>query len=319
MTTGTKSFEEQLPHTLLETDLGFLGLKRRGKVRDTYLAGKELAIVTTDRISAFDHILGTVPFKGEILSRTTAFWFEKTKNEVPNHVLAQPDPNVLIGRACQPMPIEFVVRGYLTGSLWRDYQAGKGGRDYGLTLPAGMRKDQRFERAIITPTTKADVGHDEAISKEEILARGMMEKRWLDLAYERTLKLFELGQRWAATRGLILVDTKYEFGLYEGELLVIDEIHTMDSSRYWESSEYEARFGEGADQKMLDKENVRQWLIKERGYSGDGAPPALPDDVRVGTAQIYAHAYERITGERFVPKAEDVGARIVRNMQARAR
>jgi phosphoribosylaminoimidazole-succinocarboxamide synthase len=305
-----KAYRDQLPHTLAQTDLKGLGTRRQGKVRDTYVKGDRIFIVTTDRISAFDHVLGTVPFKGEILNRTAAFWFEKTKDVVPNHVVAVPDPNVLVGRACKALPVEFVVRGYLTGSLWRDYQDGKAGTGYGLTLPTGMKKDERFAQAIITPTTKAEVGHDEAISYRQIVDRGLVSKQVLDLAYERTLALFARGQEWARSRGLILVDTKYEFGLAGDELLVIDEIHTMDSSRYWEADEYETRYAQGGEQKMLDKENVRQWLIKERGFKGEGTPPALTDEVRIDTARIYAKAFERITGQSFEAGPGEVAGRI---------
>jgi phosphoribosylaminoimidazole-succinocarboxamide synthase len=311
-------FREQLAHTLTQTNLAGLGQRRQGKVRDTYLQGDRLYIVTTDRISAFDHVLGTVPFKGEILTRTTAFWFEKTRDVVPNHVLEVPDPNVLVARACRPLPVEFVVRGYLTGSLWRDYQAGKGGAAYGLELPRGMRRDERFPVPIITPTTKAEQGqHDEPISPERIVVEGLVPAGLLDRAFDYARALFERGQQWAATRGLILVDTKYEFGLADGELLVIDEIHTMDSSRFWEAAEYQARFERGEEQRMLDKENVRQWLVRERGFSGEGVPPPLTDEVRIDAARIYANAYERLTGEAFPPRVGDVHARIEAALRAR--
>lgn len=232
-------------------------------------------------------------------------------------MIAVPDPNVLVARACQPLPVEFVVRGYLTGSLWRDYQAGRGAEAYGLALPRGLRKDQRFDIPLITPTTKAEQGqHDAPISRTEIIARGMVPEPLLELAYARSLALFERGQQWAARRGLILVDTKYEFGLAGGELLVIDEIHTMDSSRFWEAEGYAERFERGLDQRMLDKENVRQWLLRERGYSGEGAPPTLPDEVRVETAEVYVRAFERITGQAFVSAVGDVAGRIARNLEA---
>lgn len=305
-----EAFYQQLPLTLKETRLDGLGTRRQGKVRDTYLADDRLTIVTTDRISAFDRVLGTVPFKGEILNRTTAFWFEKTGHRVKNHLISMPDPNVLECRACRPLPVEMVVRGYLTGSLWRDYQAGKGAKAYGIELAQGMRKDEAFKAPILTPTTKAEVGHDEAISFDEIVRQGLVSKGLLEQAYEKSFALFELGQAWAARQGLILVDTKYEFGVCGDELLVIDEIHTMDSSRYWEASEYAPRFEKGDEQRMLDKENVRQWLIKERGYMGDGEAPELTPDVRVSTAEIYARAYERITGDTFRPVVGDVAARV---------
>ncbi|MFN7135098.1 MAG: phosphoribosylaminoimidazolesuccinocarboxamide synthase [Myxococcales bacterium] len=309
-------FRQQLAFTLGDTRLQGLGQLYRGKVRDTYRQGDRLVLVTSDRISAFDHVLGTVPFKGEILNRTAAFWFERTKDVAKSHLLQVPDPNVMVARACQPLPIELVVRGYLTGSLWRDYEAGRAGV-YGLPFPAGMKKDQRFEQPVITPTTKEAIGkHDEPVSRDEIIRRGLVPEPVLERAYAAALALFARGQQVAKERGLILVDTKYEFGLAGDELLVIDEIHTMDSSRYWELNEYDDRFARGVDQKMLDKENVRQWLIRERGFSGHGTPPPLPDEVRVDIARIYASAYERITGQTFAPEVGDVHARIERNLKA---
>lgn len=308
---------DQLSHTLVETRFPGLGERYRGKVRDTYRSGDVLLLVTTDRISAFDHVLGTVPFKGEILNRTTAFWLEKTRDVAKSALLDVPDPNVMVAKATRPLPIEMVVRGYLTGSLWRDYQGNRAGA-YGIDLPEGMKKDQRFERPVITPSTKAAIGlHDEPISRAEILRRGLCDARTFDAACEKALALFACGQDLALRRGLILVDTKYEFGIGGGELLLIDEVHTMDSSRYWEAGEYERRLCAGQDQKMLDKENVRQWLIRERGFSGQGTPPALPDEVRIDAARIYANAFERITGETIRTPAGDVHARIEGNLRRR--
>ena len=308
----------QLTFALDHFDLPALGQLYRGKVRDTYRKAERLVIVTTDRLSAFDHVLGTLPFKGEVLNRVAAFWFDKTKDVSKNHVLDVPDPNVMVVRACQALPVEFVIRGYLTGSLWRDTQQGAGAKAYGLALPEGLKKDQRFDSPIITPTTKAEIGeHDAPVSLAEIVRRGLVEKRVLDEACARAVALFARGQEWAKTRGLILVDTKYEFGLAGSELLLIDEIHTMDSSRFWEASEYQARFEKGEDQKMLDKENVRQWLIRERGFAGHGRPPALPDEVRVDAARIYIDAFERITGEAFRSQAGDPKARIEKALRAK--
>jgi phosphoribosylaminoimidazole-succinocarboxamide synthase len=276
-------------------------------------------MVTSDRISAFDHVLGTIPFKGELLNRVTLFWFEKTADLCANHVLDAPDPSVIVARACRPLPIEMVVRGYLTGSLWRDYQAGRGARAYGIDLPAGMRKDELFAAPILTPSTKAPKGeHDLPISPAEIVARGLVEQRLYDEAAERTLALFLRGQELARSRGLIMVDTKYEFGLDDaGKLTLIDEVHSPDSSRYWVASGYEARFTRGEDQEMLDKENVRQWLIRERGYMGDGPPPTLPDEVRVMLARRYADLVERITGERPPLQPGDVRARMERALRGK--
>ncbi len=313
---NTSALHAQLPHTLREVRLPSLGAHYHGKVRDTYRQGDRLILVTTDRLSAFDHVLTTIPFKGEVLNRLAAFWFERTKHVVPNHVLDVPDPNVTVARACQPFAIEMVVRGYLTGSLWRDYQKGTH-TAYGLPFPAGLRKDEAFPTPIITPSTKAQYGkHDEPISEVEILARGLASSRdWARLT-EAALGLFAEGQKWARTRGLILVDTKYEFGKVGDELYVIDEIHTPDSSRYWVADEYEARFARGEDQRMLDKENIRQWLIREQGFSGHGTPPPIPDEVRVDLAGKYLAAYERITGAPLKLEPGDVHARIEKSLRA---
>ncbi len=305
----------QLPHTLRQIDLPALGELYRGKVRDNYSRGDRILMVTTDRVSAFDHVLGTIPFKGEVLSRLTAFWFEKVKDLAPTHVIDLPDPSVMVVKRAKPLPIEIVIRGYITGSLWRDYEAGKAGA-YGIVWPKGLRKDQRFDAPIITPSTKAEYGkHDEPISEQEILAKGLVAP---DLWREATAiahRLFERGQEWARSRGLILVDTKYEMGTVDGKLVVIDEIHTPDSSRYWVADGYEDRFARGVDQEMLDKENIRQWLIKEHGFSGHGSPPPLSDDVRVMLARKYIEVFERLTGETFVSDTGSVEDRIKRSLR----
>ncbi len=308
---------QQLPHTLRATDFSGLGEKYQGKVRDTYRQGDRLVLITTDRLSAFDHVLTTIPFKGETLNRLSNFWFEKTKGVAKNHVLDVPDPNVTVARACRPLPIEVVVRDYLTGSLWRDYQNGQHGV-YGVPIEPGMKRDQRFARPIVTPSTKAEYGkHDEPISEKELLARGLVGERDWHKAVETALALFAEAQRWAATRGLILVDTKYEFGKQGDELYVIDEIHTPDSSRYWLADEYPARFARGDEQRMMDKENIRQWLIKERGFQGHGAPPAIPDEVRVELAAKYLATFELLTGAPLELAAGDVHQRIGESLRAR--
>ena len=313
---NTSALHAQLPHTLKQTQLPSLGTRYQGKVRDTYRQGDRLFLVTTDRLSAFDHVLTTLPFKGQVLNELATFWFERTRHIVPNHVLEVPDPNVTVARACEPFAIELVVRGYLTGSLWRDYQKGTH-TAYGLPFPEGLRKDERFPEVLITPSTKARYGqHDEPISQAELLARGLASARdWARLT-EAAKALFAEGQRWAASRGLILVDTKYEFGKVGDELYVIDEIHTPDSSRYWVADEYEGRFAKGEDQRMLDKENIRQWLIRERSFLGQGTPPPIPDEVRVDLAEKYLAAYERITGTALKLEVGDVHARIEKNLRA---
>jgi len=306
---------EQLPHTLRGTDFPSLGQKYQGKVRDTYRQGEKLVLVTTDRLSAFDHVLTTIPFKGQALNQLANFWFEKTKHVVKNHVLDTPDPNVTVARRCEPFPLEVVIRGYLTGSLWRDYQKGTH-TAYGVPFPEGMKKDQKFERPVFTPSTKEQLGkHDEPISEAEILARGLCSKRDWERVTEAARGLFEVGQTWALSRGLILVDTKYEFGKVGDELYVIDEIHTMDSSRYWVAREYEQHFKAGEDQRMMDKENIRQWLIRERNFSGHGTPPQIPNDVRVDLAAKYLTAYERITGAELKLEPGDVHGRIEKNLR----
>jgi phosphoribosylaminoimidazole-succinocarboxamide synthase len=309
----------QLPNTLKETRFTGLGELQRGKVRDIYRrpGGQELVLITTDRLSAFDHVLTTIPFKGEVLNRLAAFWFGKTADIIQNHVLDVPDPNTLIARVCEPLMVEVVVRGYLTGSFWRDYQAGSASKDYGIPLPAGMKRDQRFEAPLITPSTKADVGkHDLPLSESTILA-GLVPRALWEQTRASALALFARGQEWARTRGLILVDTKYEFGLTNGKLMLIDEIHTPDSSRYWIADQYQRRFDAGEEQQMLDKENLRQWLIKERGFQGQGALPEIPPEVRVDLAQKYLVAYERITGTTFPGEVGPVAPRIERALRTK--
>ena len=314
---NTTALHAQLTHTLRQTDLPSLGTPYKGKVRDTYRKGDTLILVTSDRLSAFDHVLTTIPFKGEVLNRLAAFWFDRTKHIVPNHVLDVPDANVTVARACQPYSVEVVVRGYLTGSLWRDYQKGTH-TAYGVPFAEGLRKDSAFESPILTPSTKAEYGqHDEPISEAEILSRGLATPRDWARITEAARGLFQEGQKWARTRGLILVDTKYEFGKVGDELYVIDEMHTPDSSRYWVADEYESRFAKGEDQKMLDKENIRQWLIRERNFSGHGAVPAIPDDVRVDLATKYVAAYERITGTSLALTPGDVHSRIEEHLRAK--
>lgn len=308
----------QCAKTLDRTDFEALGPKYEGKVRDCYVKDGKRTIVVTDRISAFDRVLGTIPFKGQVLNQIAAFWFDRTREVAPNHVLAVPDPNVMIGRECTGVPIEFVVRGYLTGvtstSIWTTYA--KGERTYcGHRLPDGLRKHERLPRPLLTPTTKAEQGaHDELTSREELLARGVATADLYDRAEALVLRLFSEGQQWAEKQGLILVDTKYELGLdASGALVVIDEIHTPDSSRYWYLDTYERAMSEGKDPKAMDKEYVRRWLA-EQGYTGEGTPPALPDDVRCEAARRYVETFERITGTAFAPDTEAPLARIRRNL-----
>jgi phosphoribosylaminoimidazole-succinocarboxamide synthase len=325
----------QLPHTLRQLDLPGLGDLYRGKVRDNYSRDDQIVMITSDRISAFDHVLGTIPYKGEVLSRLTAFWFDKVKDIAPTHIVAVPDPSVMVVRKAKALPIEIVIRGYITGSLWRDYQAGKADA-YGIAWPKGLKKDQKFDEAIITPSTKEEYGkHDMPISEKEILQKGLVPAPIWQEATAVARRLFARGQEWAKSRGLILVDTKYEMGIVAeedgsagrrgeakaeqsmGKLVVIDEIHTPDSSRYWIADGYEDRFKKGEEQRMLDKENIRQWLIKEHNFSGHGTPPPLTDEVRCMLAKKYIEVFELLTGQAFQSDVGSVAARIEKNLRSK--
>ncbi|MBX7115691.1 MAG: phosphoribosylaminoimidazolesuccinocarboxamide synthase [Myxococcaceae bacterium] len=308
------ALSQQLPFTLQRTQFSALGERYEGKVRDTYALRDRLVLITTDRLSAFDHVLTTLPFKGDLLNQLAQFWFKKTAHVVKNHVLDVPDPCVTVARKAKPFAIEFVVRAYLTGSLWREYD--KGIDAYGLKLPPGMKRDQKFDKPILTPSTKAPKGqHDEPISVADVVKRQVMSQRDVDRATEAAMGLFAVGQQQAALQGLIFVDTKYEFGVVGDELLVIDEMHTPDSSRFWLAASYAERFAKGEPQAMLDKENLRQWLINERGFSGHGALPQIPDEVRVGLTQKYLDAYQQLTGSAFSLKVGSVEERLSQNLK----
>lgn len=310
----------QLAQTLAATDLPALGTKHEGKVRDSYVRGPERVLVATDRLSAFDVVIGTIPFKGQVLNQLAWYWFEETAGIAPNHVLRVPDPNVMVARECTPLRAELVVRAYLTGvtetSIWRAYE--RGARTFcGHALPEGMVKNQKLPAPLLTPSTKADKGdHDASVSREELIAMGHVSAEHFDRAAALAMALFAFGQERAAARGLILVDTKYEMGLSpEGELLVIDEIHTPDSSRYWYADDYEARLAAGKEPRSLDKEYVRRWLAEEAGYRGEGPPPPLPDEVRMEAARRYIANYELITGKAFAPDTAAPARRIAENLR----
>ncbi len=309
---------EQCERTLGETHLEGLGELETGKVRDNYVAGERRVIVVSDRVSCFDVVVGTLPFKGQVLNQVAAFWFEKTRDIAPNHLLEVPDPVVSIVQECRPLPVEFVYRGYLTGSsptsIWTAYERGE--RSYcGHTLPEGLGKHEPLPEPLLTPTTKAEKGqHDELISREGAIAQGLISEAHYDAAAALGARLFAEGQRWAESRGLILVDTKYEIGLDDaGELVVIDEIHTPDSSRYWYRDRYERALSEGRDPEALDKEYVRRWLV-EQGWRGEGPPPELTLDVRCEAARRYIEAYEQVSGRDFEPDTEAPEPRIRRNL-----
>jgi phosphoribosylaminoimidazole-succinocarboxamide synthase len=307
-----------LEKTLEATALAGLGTRHEGKVRDSYVGHGRRIIVTTDRLSAFDRVLTTLPFKGQVLNRCAAFWFEKTKSLVPNHVVAVPDPAAMVVTECALIPVEMVLRAFLTGStstsIWVRYE--KGERTYcGHALPDGLRKHQRLERPLITPTTKAGAGaHDMLASREELIAMGACDARTFDAMAELAAALFRAGTEHCAQNGLLLVDTKYEFGrTKDGTIVAIDEVHTPDSSRFWVADTYAQRLAEGGDPDALDKEYVRRWYAA-RGFRGDGEPPAIPDDVRIEAARRYIDACERITGTAFVPDLEEPEDRLRRNL-----
>jgi phosphoribosylaminoimidazole-succinocarboxamide synthase len=290
-------------HNCLD-DTSFLGLpnRKKGKVRDTYDLGDSLMLVTTDRQSAFDRVLASIPFKGAVLNKVSGFWFGNTTHIVPNQVIAIPDPNVTIAKKCMVFPIEFVVRGYLTGSTdtsaWTQYA--KGARSIcGNDLPDGMVKNQKFDRPILTPTTKADA-HDESISADEIVTRGIIDEQTWNRLVKIVFDLFTYGSEIAAKNGLILVDTKYELGKdADGNILLIDEVHTPDSSRYWLKESYESRIAAGKEPENIDKEFLRLWFREHCDPYKDAVLPKAPDDLVIELAARYIRLYEMITGRNF--------------------
>jgi len=297
------AIREQIDRTLPSTNLPELGERYQGKVRDTYQQDGRLILITTDRISAFDHVLPqTIPFKGQVLNQTAAYFFDATADLVPNHVVEVPDPNVTVAQACDPIPIEFVVRGYLAGHAWREYD--RGARTLcGHDLPEGLRESAPLPAPIVTPTTKAQSGHDQDVTREEAIATTELTAAEYDQLVEWALALFDRGTEMAAEQGLLLVDTKYEFGRTpEGDFVLIDEVHTPDSSRYYYRDGYEERLERNEPQEQLSKEFVREWLM-DHGFQGrDGEEiPDMPPDFRVTVASRYIELYERVTGESFDP------------------
>ena len=305
---------------LVNTDFHFEGQKNvyHGKVRDVYnINDEKLVMVATDRISAFDVVLPEgIPFKGQILNQIASKFLDLTSDIVPNWKLSTPDPMVTVGTKCEPFPVEMIIRGYLTGSSWRSYKAGA--REIcGVKIPEGMKEHQKFPQPVITPTTKAAEGHDEDISKEEIIKRGLISAEDYAQIEEITYKLFQRGTEVAAKRGLILVDTKYEFGKKDGKIILIDEIHTPDSSRYFYSEGYQERFSKGEPQRQLSKEFVREWLMANgfQGKEGQKVPEMTPEIVN-GISERYIELYEHITGEKFVKEtSEDLAKRIEENVK----
>jgi phosphoribosylaminoimidazole-succinocarboxamide synthase len=294
----------------------------RGKVRDVVLGGKHILLVASDRISAFDRVLASVPCKGEALTRIAEFWFERTADIVPNHLVAGPrllrgTARATLARRAEMLPVEVVVRGYLAGSAWRDYAAGR--PVSGIRLPEGLARNEKFPVPIVTPSTKEAAGHDRPISGAEIVAGGLVEAGLWREVEKAALALFRRGQEIVSEVGLILVDAKYEFGLVDGKLVVADEMHTPDCARFWHAESYEEKLYAGAEQRELDKEPFRRWLL-ERGFSGEGTPPAIPDEVLVETSLRYVRAYELITGgflEPFAPEPESEAEAIARIVRER--
>src|SRR5260221_5688084 len=308
-----------LPKVLEKIEIPHLGKKQSGKVRDFYVGKEERVMVTTDRQSAFDVVLGCIPYKGAVLNQLAAFWFEKTQNIVLNHMISVPDLNILIARNCEGIPIEMIVRGYISGvtktSIWYSYE--KGERIiYGQKFPEGLKKNQKLPSPVITPTTHGGgpSGHDERLTKEEILEKKIVSKKLYEQMEKVSLELFDFGSKLCKKRGLILVDTKYEFGIYKGKLMLMDEIHTPDSSRFWVAKTYRKKFSSGEEPENFDKEFLRLWYA-EKGYKGDGTPPKMSKDLIVALSQRYIAVYEKITGKKFKAFAYPIEKRITKNIE----
>ncbi len=309
---------ENIGRVLKATDFQGLGEKKTGKVRDIYIQPDKLILISTDRHSSFDRIIAHIPFKGQILTQSSVFWFENTKDIIPNHVLAVPDPNAVVAKKCKVLPIEMVARGYITGStntsLWTLYQ--KGQRDFGsFVLPEGMKKNQKLEKAVLTPTTKSDE-HDRPVPPKEIVDEGMVPADVWNKMEKAALALFARGQELALAHGLILVDTKYEFGLDDkGELTLIDEIHTPDSSRYWQAASYEGRIAAGQEPENFDKEFLRLWFKEHCDPYNDPVLPQAPADMVAELSSRYIQIYEQLTGKKFeTDLSTDISARIEKNL-----
>jgi len=310
---------KSLPKVLKTIDLP-LGKKLQGKVRDIYFKDKKRILITTDRQSAFDVILGCIPFKGAVLNQLSAFWFKKTKHIVDNHLLDVPDPNVSVTKNCEPIQVEMVVRGYISGvtgtSIWYSYERGER-IIYGLKFPDGLKKNQKLFKPILTPTTHPLVGakgHDERLTREQIISKKIVSEKLYKQMEKTALALFKFGTKLCLSKGLILVDTKYEFGIYNGKLTLIDEIHTPDSSRFWIAKTYQERFKKGLEPENFDKEFLRLWYVK-RGYCGDGSPPPMAKELIVAVAQRYIGVYEKLTGKKFKAFEYPIEERIKKNLK----
>jgi len=297
-----KLIQKHINDVLTETNFTNLGEKKVGKVRDIYIKPDYITLISTDRHSSFDRNIASIPFKGEVLNQISLFWFEQTKDIVPNHVLSTPDPNVVVAKKCKVIPIEMVVRGYITGStntsLWTHYKEGQ--RDFGnFVLPEGIKKNQKLDKPVLTPTTKSDE-HDRPITPKEVVAEGIVEENlWNEMA-DKAIKIFTRGQEVALQKGLILVDTKYEFGLDENDkLTLIDEIHTPDSSRYWKAKSYDERFNKGEEPEYFDKEFLRLWFKDHSDPYKDEVLPEAPPELVAELSRRYIEIYETITGRPF--------------------
>lgn len=308
----------ELNNTLTETDLP-AGTKRKGKVRDQYDFNDKIALITTDRQSAFDRVLAAIPFKGQVLNQTSAWWFDQTQDIIPNHVISVPDPNVTVAKKCDVLPIEFVVRGYITGStstaLWTVYN--NGNREYcGNALPEGLIKNQKLDSNMLTPTTKEE-HHDRPIAPDEIVNEGWISQKDWDYCSQKSLELFAFGQEKAAEHGMILVDTKYEMGRDSGgNIVLIDEIHTPDSSRYWITETYDEKMAAGEEPQNVDKEFLRLWFVDNCDPYNDETLPEAPEELIVELSSRYIYLYETITGGTFIfPEDKPVQERINENLK----
>ena len=312
-----KKFLENIPLALKTVNLTGLGKKYSGKVRDFYILDGKRVIITTDRLSAFDRVLGCFPYKGQALNQLSQFWFKETQDVTQNHMISVPDPNVMVVKNCTLIPIEMVVRGYITGvtntSIWGSYEEGER-IIYGIKFPEGLQKNQQLPTPVITPTTKAEKGHDERLTEKEILERKIVSPKLWKQMKKAALELFAKGTKICSRAEIILVDTKYEFGLLDGSLILIDEIHTPDSSRFWTKKTYQEKFKKGLEPENFDKEFLRIWYAKQ-GYKGDGKPPKLTKDIIAQVSQRYISIYEKITGRKFKFYDYPIEARIRKNLK----
>ena len=309
-----KELLDAVPNALSGVVVPGWGEPLRGKVRDIYLCNGRRILITSDRVSAFDRVLGLIPYKGQVLNQLSAWWFENTADIARNHLISMPDPNVIVAEDAQPLPVEIIVRGYITGvtttSLWYLYEQGDR-QPYGIDLPDGLQKNDQLPAPIITPTTKAEKGeHDQRLTRQDILDKGLIPEPLWEEVEKTAIALFKRGQELAAKAGLVLVDTKYEMGLVDGQLTLIDEIHTPDSSRFWTAESLDR----GEEPENYDKEFLRKWYAA-KGYLGDGIPPKMPDDFLAAVAARYIGAYERLTGEMFDLAAQPAEPRIVACLQ----